>query len=94
MLAGVCFDILFGCLGVKGWARLRFDLAEGMRGFNLVLQRRPDQLYSTSAGDFQRDAALVPESDLGEHSLNIARDASPGRIHIIGLAPMATKRDW
>ena len=79
-LSSVRLDILPGPAGGEATARLSFDAATNVRGFNLLLQFESGQLLSASAADFQRTPAFFPDVNLGDHSLNSARDAEPGQI--------------
>ena len=90
--AAVRLDVWPGSPGGTAEALVRFDPADGVRGFNLLLQFAPGGLLSASAADFQRSAIFFPETSLGSHALNSTRDAGSGRVRIIGLAPVTTKK--
>ena len=58
--------------------------------FNFLLQCEPNSLLTTNAAAFQRNTTYFPTRTLGRNQLNTALDAGPGRIRIVGLAPVAT----
>lgn len=84
----LCLDITSGPSGGVSEARIQFDPADGIRGFNLLLQFTPG-LLAGSASDFQRNPIFFPPINLGQHELNVSRNAGLGRIRLIGLAPAA-----
>jgi len=87
-VASVALEIVPGSAGGSASAEILFDTSMGLHGFNLLLHFEPGHLLSANTADFQRSPAFFPEARLGDHSLNSARDAGPGRVRIIGLAPV------
>lgn len=83
-------DIPAALPGQTTAASLALADASPVRGFNLVLSYTPDRLVAASAADFARNVAYLPPTRLGEHDLNTVRDAAPGRIRVIALAPVST----
>jgi len=80
-------DVSLGRAGGVSDAVLSLSPADGVRGFNLLLQFQPNQLLSANATDFARNSTFLPDLMLGEHALNAAHDAGAGRIRMVGLAP-------
>jgi hypothetical protein len=77
-------------LGGVTEAQVSIDSFDEVHSFNLLLQFEPNELVSADVTDFRRNSVHLPEVNLGDHSLNAARNAGLGRIRIIGLAPEAT----
>lgn len=86
--SAIRLDLAPGPPGAEADARLSFDPADGVRGFNLLFQFEPGRLLAASAADFQRNATFFPSVVLGDQELNRLIDVGAGSIRIVGLAPV------
>ena len=95
--SAIHLDVSSNSPGGVALAHLYFSSGEVVKGFDLLVQLAQNgpltatcvKTATDTCADFIRDASFFPIRTMEGHELNLVRNAGPGRIRIVGLAPKA-----